>query len=76
MKYLVFLIVEFAVVVAAVVAGCVGWSLWRKGVAYAHLAGFTQDVHFFIRVGLGVAVIVSLIQVCYSLTVRTVEEPD
>jgi hypothetical protein len=76
MKYLLFLMIEFAVVVAAVVAGCVAWSLWRKGITYAHLAGFSEDMHFFIRCGLGVAVIVSLIQVCYSLTVRTVEEPD
>jgi hypothetical protein len=76
MKYLVFLIVQFAVVVAAVVGGAVAWSLWRKGMTYAHLAGFQDDLHLFIRVGLGVAVIVSLIQVCYSLTVRTVEEPD
>lgn len=76
MKYLVFLALEFAFVVAAVVTGCVAWSLWRKGVTYAHLAGFNEDLHFFIRCGLGVAVIVLLIQVCYSLTVRTVEEPD
>ncbi len=76
MKYLVFLIVEFAVTVALVVAGCVGWSLWRKGMSYAHLAGFNEDVHFFIRCGLGVAALVVLVQVCYSLTVRTVEQPD
>lgn len=76
MKYLVFLIVQFAVVVAAVVGGCVAWSLWRKGVTYAHLAAFHDDLHLFFRVALGVAVIVSLIQVCYSLTVRTVDERD
>ena len=77
MKRIVLLVLQFAVVVAAVAGGFVANDLYGKGMAYADTQWFRQDLDGFLRIGLVAGGLFILVVICYHLTRMGIDDrPD
>lgn len=76
LRYLLILLIQFVVVTALVVAGCIAWTLNDRGVSYAETEAFRDDLVLWSQVGMAAAAIYCLILLCYKMTSKSLDAPD
>ncbi|MBW8880620.1 MAG: hypothetical protein JF615_04105 [Asticcacaulis sp.] len=77
LRHIFFFVLQFVVVTAAVVGGCVAWTLNERGKSYAGTQAFHADLILYVKSGMAVAVFFCLVLFCYHLTRKALQAtPD
>lgn len=76
LRHLFFFVLQFGGVTAAVVAGCVAWTLNDRGISYAETLAFRADLKMWTVIGMVVAGFFCLILLCYHLTHKALDGPS
>jgi len=71
LRHILYFVLEFV----AVTGGCIAWTLWRHGMAYTETPDFHNDLRLFVRIGLIVAALFTLIVLCYLSTQKALGGP-
>ena len=76
LRHILFFFIQFAGAFVAVLGGCVIWTLHHHGWAYRLTPDYHDDLHLFIKVGLVIASLFSLVLLCYHMTRKSLDGPD
>ena len=76
LRHIFFFLVQFGCAFIAVAGGCIVWTLYHHGWDYRLTEAYHEDLHLFIKVGLVVAGLFSLVLLCYHMTRKSLDGPD
>ena len=75
-RHLVFFILQFGLALLLTVAGFAAYDLYKHGMDYGGTSYFHDDLQNYFKIGIGVAVLFSLVLFCYHLTRKSLDTPD
>ena len=75
-RHLVFFILQFALAAMVTIGGFTVYDLHKRGMDYAQTTYFQDDLRNYSHIGIGVAVLFSLVLFCYHLTRKSLDTPD
>lgn len=76
LKHVFFFVVQFAIVLACIVAGCTAYLLAQRGMPYADTVYFREDLDVIIRGALAATGVIFFVIICYKLTRSSLEAGD
>ena len=76
LRHILFFILQFVGAFVVVAGSCIVWTLYHHGWDYRLTVQYGQDLHLFVKVGLVVAALFSLVLLCYHMTRKSLDGPD
>lgn len=76
LRHIFFFMVQFVSAFIIVAGSCIVWTLYHRGWAYRLTPEYSIDLHLFIKVGLVIASLFSLVLLCYHMTRKSLDGPD